>query len=406
MIKLFLFGALLALNFTSCSTEDNENDIKIRLKSLNVADAQTIFKMESGNAKSALNDGGYWKIDKSGKESKLVLSDSNNSAQGDVTIEKILKLSDDILLLHIWGTYTSTVIEDDQSLETTIDREGFFFANTQTERLFELPSGEDLFYYNLRNLMYSNGAVSSQQDEAGMIYINCGDNIMKLDPFNYTLSFQLPDKQDFDNNGLFYVTSEGFVYYEGFNDSGVFSKIKCPEGRIIPLDGRGFVCNDEIYSFENDSKYHWDKVGKKDLKKIFICEFYDLFDGEEYSLEIYDVIRNYAKETVLLGCRSGRNIYEFDGINPPKLVDNFPEQFRYFEQNLAFDKNKANTKNSLYVFEKSKLFRLDLHTYQFTIVPTPDIEIQEIISDKEQEGFSFTGISYIDGKNIIGTLSG
>ena len=140
---------------------------------------------------------------------------------------------------------------------------------------------------------------------------------------------------------------------------------------------------------------------------MFVCEFYHKSDsGPDYDREysIWNSIKNHVKNTVLL-YEGGYRVFEFDGINTPTLIEDFPEQFQYFRENDQQYKNRAITKNALYMFEKTELHRLDLTTYQASVVPTPDSEIQVITSDKNTAGFSFTGIRYADGKNIIGSLS-
>ena len=199
--------ALMAI-VTSCEEKGGDGQ-KISLHSLNVADAQSIFKKTGEGTKSGSGEESYWKIDKSGKESKLVLSDANGTNQGDVKIISLLKLSDEILLLNIRGRYTSIMEDEGGEYETTTWKDGLFFANTKTERLFELPGSHgDKMWDDVWSLS-SSDYVDVKEDKDGMIYMKSRyKQIIKLDTRSYTLSYELPDNQDVME---FDVTSEGFI---------------------------------------------------------------------------------------------------------------------------------------------------------------------------------------------------
>lgn len=195
---LFIAIALVAI-VTSCEKKGGDDEAqKISLNSLNIADAKSIFKKTGEGTKTGSDGGSYWKIDKSGNESKLVLSDANNTAQGDVEIKSLVKLSDEILMLRVQGSYTSIVVDEGGESEMTAWKEGIFFANTTTERLFELPGayGDEMFE-TMSNLSNSN-YIDVEEDEGGMIYIRYDDRqIVKLDTRSFVLSYVLPDNQIF-----------------------------------------------------------------------------------------------------------------------------------------------------------------------------------------------------------------
>ena len=371
---LFISIALMAI-VTSCDKSGEEVQ-KISLQSLNISDAKSIFLKIDTNVNY---DSGYsyWKIDKSGKESKLVLSDANNTAHADIEIKSLVKLSDEILLFKIEGTTW---------------RKGLFFANTSTGKLFEVLSVNSDAMLSALGSISNSAYVDVKEDGEGMLYMIDGEQIIKLNTRSFQLSFELPDNQYVTN---FNLTSGGFILFGSLSNREV--KVRCPGSKIVPLGGFSFMCNDRIYSIEGGNIYQWKTVGTNNLDRVFICEF-------DISNSIYRIVENHVKNTVILYAGFD-DVFEFDGINSPILIEDFPEAFRNFGENDSQYSNRARTNSALYIYEAGKLNRLDLATYKMSLIPTTEFEIQFITSDERQPGFSFTGMRYVDGKNIIGKLS-
>ena len=390
---------ILAIIGSSCSEGKDDQIKKISLNSLNIADAKSIFKKTSGDTdtKSDAGSGVYWKIDKNGKESKLVLSDDNNTVHDDIKILGLKKISDEILLLLIRGKYTTSIIDENGKVQITPNiQTGLFFANTETERLFEYQGVYyDVMWNILEFVIYHPNSVPKEDNDGNIYMLSDHNQVVKLDPNTYTLSLELPDNQACC---YFDITSDGFIFYSNSKIRG--ARVKCPGDRIVILDHSAFMCNDEIFTSDGNDIYQWSKIGNNNLKREFVCEFLE----SEYSLEA--VIENHANNSVLLNTAENV-VVEFDGVNKPEIIKDFPVEFFSFGSDPLYRDGckEARTKNALYIYADSELTKLDLSTYQASIIPTTGIEIHNITYDERYNGFSFTGIRYDDGKNIIGSIS-
>ena len=399
MKKLLLSVSIILLTLATGCSKDEGSTNKISLQSLNIGDAKSIFKKSSDGTRSGSGDGSYWKIDKSGNESKLVLTDDvGNIHNSDFQIKNLVKLSDDFLLLYTDGFVPTGGEGNEQTIKHFL-----FIANTTTERLFEIPgyniythSGDEMFDA-VQSIVQFSFKNDIKQAADGNIYMLSGnDNIIKFDTNKLTFGFCLPDGQEIYS---FDITSDNFIAYDNYAANNF--KVKCTGSRIVPIAGTGFILNDEIYSHENKHIYHWKRISDNDLEKIEVCEFYEKEYDREIEINIYNVIENHVKNTVIFHT-NGALFFEFDGINTPTLIETIPNEFIYF--GTSYDNIETTTKDALYMFEDNKLLKLDLATYQSTTVPTTDVEIQSMTSDIRESGFSFTGISYTNGKNIIGNI--
>lgn len=383
-------------------SDDKDNNINniirhsVDLYSLNIRNAKTIFKKASGNTKSSSNYV-FWKIDKDGREEKLVLSDKNRN-ESDVTVNRLIKLSDDLLLMAVSESYTSIEMTiDTVTPEYSTHMERMFFVNTETERIFEFQgcNGNEIYEY-VSHVLYNPEYTTPCQDKNGIIYFNSyygsDEQIIKLDTHNFTLSTEMPENQG--SLGNFKVSKDGFILY------GEGNKIKCPDGRIYPTDGVHFILNGDLYTFEDRSIYLLKVIDNNTLEQEFICSFYDIENDIEFN--VYNYIENHVKKCAVFESYNG--FFEFDGKNCPiKIAIN---NYEFGLNSYYLFNPSAITKEAFYIYqENNNLFKIDLLTYQLERILTSDFEINDIVSDIKSEGFSFSGISHLNSTNIIGTVN-
>ena len=105
--KVYLLGALCLttlLIFSSCTSSDDpvkkisKDDVYSYLQYLNVKDAKAIYYKQSSSRSIASQDEGWYKLDFSGKEAKLIVT-PNDTTRYQISIDRLEKLSDDYLLI-------------------------------------------------------------------------------------------------------------------------------------------------------------------------------------------------------------------------------------------------------------------------------------------------------------------
>ena len=367
------------------------------LTSLNVSDAKMIYqKTATGRTRTKTGDA-YYKLDLSGNEIKLSIK-GEDGQDNNINISKIVKLSDKVILvnpiaqevLDLFYKPVGNDLEINLSYQST---EYMSIVDVETEKLYRWPKDIQIDIYN--------GTLKSRQDNKGNIYFTSGNfsynQIYKLIVSDFTMQSMLPEGQEFTN---FDVTGDGFIMYWNDNANNKNYKVKCPGGRIYPITDVPFMIKDELYSYNDKKIIKWETIGNNEMKETEVCEFNNLPDDVTSSdkYEIIQVLNNYAKNTVLLhdnwGCW-----YEFDGETYSKVE--IPQDFNWYElEPGCFYTNKAWYRQDNTYFNK-----LSMNDYQVSEFQVLDYEIQSISTSSESSNITFTGIRYMDGANIVGTIN-
>lgn len=399
-----LAGAMLL--FTACGSDDgpgkNHGPINFEegfkyLKNLNVSDARMIYRRQS--ASRAGSGEGYWKIDLSGNETRLVITDAAGQNH-DIDINKVVKLNDRLLLIdpdviQILNLL-SPIGPDD---EVTVPLFGYLsIVDVKTEKLYRWPNemkhllGSD-YDWNLRT--------AADRAENAYFTLDRPQNppqIYKLDASNFTVRPLLPDGISFTD---FRVTDDGFVFF--WNKHSGEYRVKCPGGQIVNLTGRGFCYGDKIYAVEDGKIHLWETSGDNALTKREICEALALGNGAHL---FSNTVRHTAVfETMHTETPRPECIWavEFDGTGfsaPFQL----PQLFR--DNAPALNPDFLMTSMAWYILRDKKLQKLSMQDYSHSLIEFPDYELQHIMANPTQPDLHFRGFRYSDGKNVVGTITG
>ena len=399
---LLMLGAVAFM--TACKDDGSGNGGSINyeegykyLTSLNVSDAKMIYqKTATGRTRAETGDT-YYKVDLSGNEIKLSIK-GEDGQDNNINISKIVKLSDKVILvnpiaqevLDLFYKPVGNDLEINLSYQST---EYMSIVNVETEKLYRWPKDIQIDIYN--------GTLKSRQDNKGNIYFTSGNfsynQIYKLIVSDFTMQSMLPEGQEFTN---FDVTGDGFIMYWNDNADNKNYKVKCPGGRIYPITDVPFMIKDELYSYKDKKIIKWETIGNNEMKETEVCEFNNLPDDVTSSdkYEIIQVLNNYAKNTVLLHDNWG-SWYEFDGETYSKVE--IPQDFNWYElEPGCFYTNKA-----WYRQDNTHFNKLSMNDYQVSEFQVLDYEIQSISTSSESSNITFTGIRYMDGANIVGTIN-
>ena len=399
---LLMLGAVAFM--TACKDDGSGNGGSINyeegykyLTSLNVSDAKMIYqKTATGRTRAETGDT-YYKVDLSGNEIKLSIK-GEDGQDNNINISKIVKLSDKVILvnpiaqevLDLFYKPVGNDLEINLSYQST---EYMSIVNVETEKLYRWPKDIQIDIYN--------GTLKSRQDNKGNIYFTLGNfsynQIYKLIVSDFTMQSMLPEGQEFTN---FDVTGDGFIMYWNDNADNKNYKVKCPGGRIYPITDVPFMIKDELYSYKDKKIIKWETIGNNEMKETEVCEFNNLPDDVTSSdkYEIIQVLNNYAKNTVLLHDNWG-SWYEFDGETYSKVE--IPQDFNWYElEPGCFYTNKA-----WYRQDNTHFNKLSMNDYQVSEFQVLDYEIQSISTSSESSNITFTGIRYMDGANIVGTIN-
>ena len=397
---LLMLGAVAFM--TACKNDSPGNSGSVNfeegykyLTSLNVSDAKMIYqKTATGRTRAKIGDA-YYKLDLSGNEIKLSIK-GEDGQDNNIKISKIVKLSDKVILvnpiaqevLDLFYKPVGNDLEINLSYQST---EYMSIVDVETEKLYRWPKDIQVDIYN--------GTLKSRQDNKGNIYFTSGNfsynQIYKLIVSDFSMQSMLPEGQEFTN---FDVTGDGFIMYWNDNADNKNYKVKCPGGRIYPITDVPFMIKDELYSYKDKKIIKWETIGNNEMKETEVCEFNNLPDDITSSdkYEIIQVLNNYAKNTVLLHDNWG-SWYEFNGETYSKVE--IPQDFNELEPG-CFYTNKAWYRQDNTYFNK-----LSMNDYQVSEFQVLDYEIQSISTSSESSNITFTGIRYMDGANIVGTIN-
>ncbi|WP_258321921.1 hypothetical protein [Bacteroides sp. ET336] len=399
---LLMLGAVAFM--TACKNDSPGNSGPVNyedgykyLTSLNVSDAKMIYqKTATGRTRAETGDT-YYKLDLSGNEIKLSIK-GEDGQDNNINISKVVKLSDKVILVNpvaqeVLDLFYNPVEND---LVINLDyhsTEYMSIVDVETEKLYRWPKEILIDIYE--------GTLKSQQDNKGNIYFTSGNfsynQIYKLNISDFTMQSMLPEGQEFTN---FDVTGDGFIMYWNDNTDDKNYKVKCPGGRIYPITDVPFMIKDELYSYKDKKIIKWETVGNNEMKETKICEFYNLPDYASSSdrYEIQQVLNNYAKNTALLRDNWG-SLYEFNGETYSEVE--IPQDFNWYElEPGCFYTNKA-----WYRQDNTHFNKLSMNDYQVSEFQVLDYEIQSISTSSESSNITFTGIRYMDGANIVGTIN-
>lgn len=408
-MKISTIFACAAVFLAACGNEndsgkkspprDLEEGFKF-LKSLNVGDARMIYRRETPTRAEG-GEGGYWKIDLSGNETRLVITDAEGKAH-DIGIGKVVKLSDRILLIDpdvIQIMDLISPIGPDETISVSLF--GYLsIVDVETEKLYRWPQelkkllGYD-YDWNFR----------TASDKAGNVYFTLDDNhnpygglrmVYKLDVVNYTIQPLLPEGEEFTD---FLVTADGFLFYwQKYNQKYY---VKCPAGNIIPLTGSGFCSDDKVYTLENGTIHLWEPAGDNALDRKAVCPA----DGIGNSPVLTNAVRKTAVfESWSAGPPEPGYFWavEFDGTGFSEPFQ-LPDTFREIERSPAF----PDSSRAWYLFNQKErsLHKLLMQDYTEHAISIADYEIQQLTSESGKADLHFTGFRYSDGKNVVGTIT-
>lgn len=399
---LLMLGAVAFM--TACKNDSPGNSGSVNfeegykyLTSLNVSDAKMIYQKTATGRTRAKTGDAYYKLDLSGNEIKLSIK-GEDGQDNNINISKIVKLSDKVILvnpiaqevLDLFYKPVGNDLEINLSYQST---EYMSIVDVETEKLYRWPKDIQVDIYN--------GTLKSRQDNKGNIYFTSGNfsynQIYKLIVSDFSMQSMLPEGQEFTN---FDVTGDGFIMYWNDNADNKNYKVKCPGGRIYPITDVPFMIKDELYSYKDKKIIKWETIGNNEMKETEVCEFNNLPDNITSSdkYEIIQVLNNYAKNTVLLHDNWG-SWYEFNGETYSKVE--IPQDFNWYElEPGCFYTNKAWYRQDNTYFNK-----LSMNDYQVSEFQVLDYEIQSISTSSESSNITFTGIRYMDGANIVGTIN-
>lgn len=358
------------------------------LTSLNVSDAKMIYqKTATGRTRTETGDT-YYKLDLSGNEIKLSIK-GEDGQDNNINISKVVKLSDKVILVNpvaqeVLDLFYKPVEND---LVINLDyhsTEYMSIVDVETEKLYRWPKEILIDIYE--------GTLKSQQDNKGNIYFTSGNfsynQIYKLNISDFTMQSMLPEGQEFTN---FDVTGDGFIMYWNDNTNDKNYKVKCPGGRIYPITDVPFMIKDELYSYKDKKIVKWETVGNNEMKETVICEFNN--SDSENGYEVMRVLNNYAKNTALL-LDNLWNWYEFNGETYSKVE--IQQDFSWY----SFNTNKA-----WYKQDNTRFSKLSMTDYQYSEFQILDYEIQTLSASSESPNIAFSGIRYMDGANVVGTIT-
>lgn len=396
MKKLF-FAWGLASVLLSCENGSSNKDPFTNLATASIADAAIIYQ-RSATTRSATDENEteeYWKIDRKGNETKILLYDKTGNVS-DVKIKKIGKLNDNLLL-----------IETDWYIR--------LIADLQTEKLYQAPQE-----------LTVDTTVKEGPD--GNLYF-CGNTwceeyktyttLFRLDPVHFTIEQVLPEGQRCSS----FLLNRGNAIYYSSNDKNLQNgggKIQMPGKRIYPTSNEATIflsgAND-FYWIDRDSEsysdftifniFKWEQLSNNELEQRFVCPLSS------------EPLPKFTEPLVVQNQKTGRTaifvpftIYEFDGSRIVGKKTYAQGKETYIAENL-WDDIQKNDKESLtndYIsFTWDRILTLNLTDYSVNSVPytfpVNEYEIYETTIDEVNKRQIFTALRYADGKIVIGEIS-
>ena len=394
----FLSFILLAVAlFAGCKKNEGGNNDRILVKAT-VGNAEYIYSTESGG-RSRTNDekNAFFTVDKEGKNTPIRFI-TNNGDTLSMSISAVHDINPSYLLIR-------------GSFYINVDPYYYYLmlVNKATEAIYALPSNINIE----GNKCMTDGA-------GNMYFFNYISKIYKIDVSDFTINQYLPDGQDF-KEGL--ISTDGVLCYS--SNSPRF-KFKHPSGRIYPWEELSDLDNSyshspilnsagEILIIERRSEWLSQRPGYDGPSEYEMNIVISQVEYNPTGLGVKrlssDVIAtdvnpwvncfwNYVKDELML-VMSDESLYVFDGTRlekcPNKMTSNPHRNFLYLK-NVICQVNLGSL---------PKIIRLDLNTYQETVVDiqSSGYEIYEVTGSKSNNDINFSGLRYNDAKNVIGKIN-
>lgn len=388
---LFALGAMLLL--LACGDDDSGSGYA-DLSTASIADAAIIYQRTgiTRAANGGEEDEGYWKIDRQGNETKILLYDKAGNPT-DVKIEKIEKLNDKLLLIET--QYYSRMI-----------------ADLQTEKLYQAP---DVF-----DTPVKEGPDGKLYFVGQWIDATHNQMLYRLDPTNFTVEQVLPDGQKCQN---FLIAKNGTIYYTDSEtllmDGG---KFKTPGGRIYLAVGEVvFLTAGVFYSLNLEQLIisKWNQKSATELEQESICPLYEEGVTDNTMREIFSIVKNEKNGNTLIFMpiyadtpgQANYKLYEFDGLriaatklyNTKYSKDNYGVEFwmQMWDKETLAEGNIYFSGNAIITLNLSD-YSASYVSYQF---PENEYELYETTMDEANSRQLFTAMRYEDGKVVIGEIS-
>ena len=395
MKKNFLLLVIMVL-FSACGSDNNTKNLEEGYKflsSLNVSDAKVIYKkIPSSRAISetdSLNT--FYKIDMSGNEVKLSIK-GIDGIDHNIGIVEIYKLSDNYIII------CPNYIEILKSLGYDEVYDGFeglhvgayaMLVNLKTEKMYKWPS---------KFVPFDRECLRARTDKEGNVYFSPGGCLVKFNVKDYTLDELTDEGQNYSN---FELTENGFIAYKDERRPNTY-KIKCPGGRIYPVNGFWFMTGKKFYTYRDDKIYNLATDGTNSIKEVEICEL--KFPSPSNTFKLERSLNNPLKGTTLLQGNFGK-CYEFDGESCQE-INNIPGDFFGYNPrreeivatSQAWYRNSSDNPNDL---EK-----MSMKDYTLTTISLSDYEVQHKLSNSQSPDVLFSGISYLNGDRVLGKITG
>lgn len=363
---------------------------------LNVQDARMIYRKQSASRADGYE--GYWKIDLSGNETKLVLTDTEGKDH-NIGINKIVKLSDRFLLIdpdafQIVELLVHPGPDDMVSI-------GLFqylsIVDTRTGKMYKWP--RELF--RMLGSSYDDWNFTTAADDAQNVYFTVGTShempcIYKLDATACTITSLLPEGEPFAG---FSVTGPGFVFY--WNNHPDSYRVRCPSGAIIPIPGYGFCCGERMYSLNDRKIFQWLPTDQSTLNILELCPAEGIAERAPVLTDrlngrvLFEAIHT---ETPPAGCFWA---VTFDGTTFSTPFP-LPDAFRDIDRG---NPDFLTTSKAWYIRSGNTLRKLAMGNYEEKLLSLGTYEIREIVANPSEPGLHFTGYRLSDGKEVIGTIT-
>ena len=394
---IILCNLIVGVLIQSCSSEPSfeqaSSDVGNLLSNLNIVNAQSIYYRE---ASSRMGEGCYYKLDTSGKEVKLQISNSQ-SITTDVGINWVLNVSQRYLFVHPspWDVGDAIGLDEyGQGDDIWRAINVICVADKLSGKLYRIPylplgrfdddtapgiqDANSRVVYERNGLIYIIGDPTTTGGLYSQIYV--------FNPDDLTINELLPEGQELS---WIEIDDEGFVgYWGGYHST---YKVKCPGGSIIVMPDNTFMIGGHFYSIIDQSVYKWLNEGDNSMTKTEICSIPDdlyMYYGRLID-ELTDNIVFYN--------------YTFDGHKFTKLENEIP--YRIMEGASNFNApNIYETNEAWYSIDKNNLLKLNKRTYEVTSIPLSEYQILELTSDLSSSSLSFIGIRYSDSVKVFGKI--
>lgn len=398
MNKLFLF-AFFVVAFYACSKSDSSGDSF--LKKATVKDASAIYLSNENSGRATTEEvRRYMTIDSKGMVKPIrFITEKGDTV--DMHIDKIRNLNAQYLLMQ--GTFK---FNEDVYFH-------YLFVNKKTEAIYALKFTDYSGYY------IDNEGLTFTDDDQN-IYTELFGNIYKFDVSNpdmITFEQYLPYEQYPSQSQGFEVSKNGLLYYKPSNGE---IKFKCPGGRIysiqelvqqeLNLDPEKYI---NINPFIVEETFYASVRYDNNNKDINCLIRFNLENKNSLKVEIR---QEFSQESSIYGLtyNSVRAIYEGVHLSENIIWDYDPQENTFIKTDYTFPSGSEIGRSSVSLWvspysgsgktyasyrlrDYTKGCEVDLKSYGID-------EVYSSTCNSAQEGLTFSGFRYSDGKNVIGKI--